>query len=122
MEETNNMSDIDGIKYAIGINNVLGDQALFKEILVMFYQEHNQDGQKIKRAIQVKDMAKAKSIAHTLKGVASSVGAMDLYEVTRALDIAIGDNQADKLAALLVNLLLEFDKVMQGISLKLNVN
>ena len=112
----------DGIDFDIGVNNVLGDKDLFKEILVMFYQDHHLDGQKLQSAIQKQDIEPAKHIAHTLKGVACSVGAMDLFEATKALDIAINDDQQDDFVGLFSLLSPELNRVMKGIELHLDVS
>ena len=112
----------DGIDFDIGVNNVLGDKDLFKEILVMFYQDHHLDGQKLQSAIQKQDIETAKHIAHTLKGVACSVGAMDLFEATKALDIAINDDQQDDFVGLFSLLSPELNRVMKGIELHLDVS
>ena len=112
----------DGIDFDIGVNNVLGDKDLFKEILVMFYQDHHLDGQKLQSAIQKQDIETAKHIAHTLKGVACSVGAMALFEATKALDTAINDDQQDDLVGLFSLLSPELSRVMKGIELHLDVS
>jgi len=123
-EETNNTDEVnyDGIDFAVGVNNVLGDQALFKEILVMFYQDHHLDGQKLESAIQEQDIGAAKHLAHTLKGVACSVGAMDLFEATKALDIAINNNKQSEFDSLFSLLSPEISRVMAGIELHLDVS
>jgi HPt (histidine-containing phosphotransfer) domain-containing protein len=116
------MSGFDGIEYTIGLNNVLGDESLFEEILMMFYQDHHQDGEKLSIAIKNQDIAEAKHIAHTLKGVACSIGAMNLYEATKALEHGINDNQSQNCEKLLINVLPELNIVINGIALQLNVN
>ena len=116
------MSDFDGIEYTIGLNNVLGDESLFEEILMMFYQVHHQDGEKLCLALKKQDIAKVKHIAHTLKGVACSIGAMNLYEATKALEHAINDNQSQNYENLLINVLPELNKVIKDIALQLNVD
>ena len=121
-EEGINMAIYDGIEFDVGVNNVLGDEALFKEILVMFYQDHHLDGAKLQSAIQEQDIATAKHLAHTLKGVACSVGAMDLFERTKALDIAINDDRQEGLEDLFALLSPELNRVMQSIALQLDVD
>ncbi len=116
------MSDFEGIEYTIGLNNVLGDETLLQEILVMFYQEHHQDGDKLRLALRNQDIEKAKDIAHTLKGVACSVGAMSLYETTKILDHAIKEKPTQSHENLLSNLLAELNIVTKGIALRLNVD
>ncbi|WP_019027913.1 Hpt domain-containing protein [Colwellia piezophila] len=121
----NNQFDIikyDGIDFDVGLNNILGDEALFKEILVMFYQDHHLDGQKLQSAIKQQDIVTTKHISHTLKGVACSVGAMDLFKVTKALDLAINDKQQEDLDSLLSLLFSELNRVMKGIALHLDVS
>ncbi len=122
MHEIKNISDLDGIDSTVGMNNVLGDKALFQEILVVFYQDHHHDGQKLQSAIKTQDLATAKHLAHTLKGVACSVGAMKLYEAAKALDSAINDEQHNSFDVLLDNLLPELAQVMKAIIMKLDVN
>ncbi len=116
------MSNFEGIEYTIGLNNVLGDEMLLQEILVMFYQEHHQDGDKLRLAFKNQDIEKAKDIAHTLKGVACSVGAMRLYETTKTLDQAIKEKPTINYENLLSNLLAELNKVTEGIALRLDVD
>ncbi len=122
LQENIIMATFDGINFDVGVSNVLGDEDLFKEILVMFYQDHHLDGEKLHQAIQQHDIASAKHIAHTLKGVACSVGAMDLFEVTKTLDIAINDDKQDDLERLFSLLSPEISRVMKGIELHLDVS
>lgn len=116
------MANYDGIDFDIGVSNVLGDEALFKEILVMFYQDHHLDGDKLQSAIQQQDIDSVKHLAHTLKGVACSVGAMDLFEATKALDIAVNNDEQECFHSLFSQLLPEIDRVMKGIELQLDVS
>ena len=113
---------IAGIDFSVGVNNVLGDESLFNEILVMFYQDHHLDGEKLTLAIQNQDIASAKHLAHTLKGVSCSVGAMDLFEKTKVLDLAINEDKTSELESLITLLLPELNKVMQSIKANLDVS
>lgn len=123
-EVINNISlkdAIDGIDFAVGVNNVLGDEDLFKEILVMFYQDHHLDGDKIAAALQSQDSASVKHLAHTLKGVACSVGAMMLFDKTKIFDLAINEDRVDEYESLFSALLPELTKIMQSIAANLDV-
>lgn len=108
-----------GIDYEIGVGNVLGDGDLFEEILVMFYEDHAHDDEKLNTAITTQDTATSKHVAHTLKGVACSIGAMDLFEVTKALDIAINDQDEEKLPELFPAVKVELKKVVAGLEANL---
>lgn len=46
------MANFNGIDFDVGVSNVLADEVLFKEVLVMFYQDHYLDGDKLQSAIQ----------------------------------------------------------------------
>ncbi len=104
-----------GIEYSVGVANVLGDDKLFKEILIMFYEDHHQDGEKLERALISNDILSAKHLAHTLKGVACSVGAMELYEVTKILDLAINNQKKEDFKLLFDDVSNELNKVIKGI-------
>lgn len=92
--KTTNTGDYPGIDYQIGVNNVLGDDNLFQEILIMFYQDHGQDADKISQAIATDSYNDLKNLIHTLKGVACSIGAMKLFERCKALDVAINESNS----------------------------
>jgi len=105
---------IKAIDVNLGVSNVLGDKKLYKDILLMFYQDHHADADKLVEVIANNDIVTAKHLAHTLKGVACSVGAMTLFEVTKLLDIAINE-QHDELEHLLPDVVLELALVMNEI-------
>jgi len=107
-----------GIDYDVGVSNVLGDDGLFAEILVMFYEDHSQDKNKIQQAITDNDASSLKHLVHTLKGVACSIGAMSLFDYAKILDVAINEQQGEY-QALFVPVANELDKVVQGIAEKL---
>jgi len=106
---------IPGIDYQIGVNNVLGDDALYKEILNMFLQDHGEDRDNIARAIAEDDEARLKSLVHTLKGVACSIGAMELFEHCKCLDVAVNEHNSAKYNELFEPVAEQLDKVYQGI-------
>ena len=107
-----------GIDFEIGVNNVLGDESLFQEILVMFYQDHHLDEQKIKDALSVEDFLLAKHLSHTLKGVSASIGAMSLYEVCQQLDNALNEQQEHLYQPLFADTSKELKLVLDGVEKK----
>jgi polar amino acid transport system substrate-binding protein len=58
-------------------------------MLLMFHADHEQDVQKIRAALQGNDLKLARRLAHTLKGLAGSVGADELHAVAKQLETAI---------------------------------
>lgn len=104
-----------GIDYEIGVGNVLGDDEIYKEIILMFYEDHAKDDDNIQKAILGSDPDNCKRLVHTLKGVACSIGAMTLFEQVKLLDIAINERRENDYQGLLDALKPEFTKVMKGI-------
>jgi len=109
-----------GIDFQVGVNNVLGDESLFEEILVMFYQDHAQDKQNIANALAENDHQNLKHLVHTLKGVACSIGAMTLFETCKAFDQAVNQQQTEQYSALFEPVSVELSKVVSGIKSKLS--
>lgn len=104
-----------GIDRTIGVNNVLGDETLFKQILAMFYEDHAEDAQKLQIAFGEQDIKTAKHLAHTLKGVASSIGAMALFSVAKQLDMAINQQEEQQYLLLTEQLNKELSIVLRSI-------
>ena len=109
-----------GIDAEIGIGNVLGDEDLFAEILVMFYEDHSKDSEKIQQAISTDDQTACKHLVHTLKGVSCSVGAMQLFELTKALDEAVSIEDTARYQQLYQPVAAELTKVLDGIEVRLS--
>ena len=109
-----------GIDAEIGIGNVLGDEDLFAEILVMFYEDHSKDSEKIQQAISTDDQTACKHLVHTLKGVSCSVGAMQLFELTKALDEAVSIEDTARYQQLYQPVAAELTKVLGGIEVRLS--
>lgn len=108
-----------GIDFQIGVGNVLGDEELFDEILVMFYEDHSNDSEKVQQAINSEDQPACKHLVHTLKGVSCSVGAMKLFDLTKALDVAINLEEKENYQRLYEPVATEMLKVLGGIEAKL---
>lgn len=115
VEKKSSSEKYPGIDYQVGVGNVLGDDSLFAEILVMFYEDHAHDKDKIQQAISTDDQDSCKHLVHTLKGVACSVGAMTLFEYAKALDVAINLDEKESYQALFNPTSLELTKIMSGI-------
>lgn len=116
----NSSSRFPGIDYDIGVGNVLGDDSLFEEIVVMFYEDHNKDLGNIQRAILQKNNESCKRIVHTLKGVACSIGAMHLFEKVKLLDMAINESKETHYLPLLDKITPEFNRIIKGIETELS--
>ena len=65
-----------------------GNMVLYRKILGMFKPEHGGDGAELTRMLNQADHANARLVAHTLKGVAASLGALRLSAVAYAMERA----------------------------------
>ena len=111
------LSHYPGIDVVVGLANAQGDKDLFREILILFYQIHRLDGEKLRKALLIGDMKSARFLTHTLKGVAGSVGAMALFEV---LNFKINTDDSSIFEPLFEqSVLFELNKVLLGIKLQL---
>jgi CheY-like chemotaxis protein len=78
-----------------------GNQSLFQRLLGIFELEHAGTVELISAALQDKDMELAHRLAHTLKGVAATIGARQLNGAARNMEQAIKQEQAAQYAAAL---------------------
>ncbi len=86
--ETINMSD--------ALSRLGNNQQLLLRLLLTFQFEHSRDGQKLRDAIQTRQVELAQRLAHTIKGVAGQIGADELKTAARDLESAIkAANPAD---------------------------
>jgi HPt (histidine-containing phosphotransfer) domain-containing protein len=71
------------------------------KILLTFVRDHSRDAVAIRRALESGDLKLAKRIAHTLKGMAGSIGAMGLQPAAEDMDAALKNVDAAAYPALL---------------------
>ncbi|MCG8616796.1 MAG: response regulator, partial [Desulfobacterales bacterium] len=80
---------LDGIDMEEGIRRVGGNRGLYQKLLQDFYQDHHDDNRAIQGALGNGDSEEARRLAHTVKGIAGSIGAAGLQKNAAALETAI---------------------------------
>jgi signal transduction histidine kinase/CheY-like chemotaxis protein/HPt (histidine-containing phosphotransfer) domain-containing protein len=85
-------AELDGFDLADGVKRVGGDHALYRRLLLQFHDHSGKAGAEIRAAVASGDRAKAKAEAHTLKGVAGTLSARELYAAAQALETALRKN------------------------------
>ena len=93
---------IPGIETAAGLRSVAGNAALYRRLLLQFAENANPSV--LVRAARENDLPAARLAAHTLKGLAGTMGALVLQEQAAAIDANLrafpqGDNGFDLQAA-----------------------
>lgn len=93
-----------GVDNSIGLRSVSGNKKLYRKLLMDFYRSHSQDVENIRTSIEAEHFEDASRIAHTLKGLAGSLGAQDLHLVAKELDVAFKQQNVSAYETLLNSL------------------
>ncbi len=80
---------IDGLDVAAGLRNTAGNEKLYRKLLSKLADQHGGDAKLLRTALNHQDGERAHRIAHTLKGVAGTLGAHELQAAARATENAI---------------------------------
>ncbi|MCD4723093.1 MAG: response regulator [Desulfobacula sp.] len=107
--------ELPGINMTKGLENVGKKKGFFKKLLLEFYQDYRKAAQKITQALSKGQTEYVRRRAHTIKGVAATIGAEHLKKSASDLEEAfIYDTKADK-QALLAGLTGSLDEVLESI-------
>ena len=86
------------------LNRLGGNNILYTKILKMFIKEHSQDVSVLADLITNGDIETAHRLAHTLKGVAGSIGALRVADAALAMEKQLAAGKTENAAILLTNL------------------
>ncbi len=75
-----------GFDVAAALNRLGGNERLYKKLLSDLAARHRGDCEKIRQALTAGDLAAARGIAHTLKGVAGNLSAQELQQAAAATE------------------------------------
>jgi len=108
-------ASLPGIDISRGLQQLGGDRKLFLRVLTSFASNHGGDLEAIRDALQRGDNEVAQRLAHTLKGLAGTLAALELFEATKALDAAFKAGRAQDYLPLLHRVEGAFMVVMGGL-------
>ncbi|OGR16841.1 MAG: hypothetical protein A2X81_14045 [Desulfobacterales bacterium GWB2_56_26] len=94
---------IAGIDTHIGLTRLNNNSDLYVQILKKLVEDHRVDADRIRAAVDTGDHAQALRLAHTMKGIAGSIGAHSLQHRSTLLEQALHQEQHDRLDKLLVD-------------------
>jgi HPt (histidine-containing phosphotransfer) domain-containing protein len=87
---------LDSINMVAALARLGGNKELYKRLLLMFHAGHEHAVMAIRVALKSNEIELARRLAHTLKGLAGTVGADELRAAAKQLETAIADgNQPD---------------------------
>ena len=103
--------DVVYVDFTDGVKRVMNNKKLYTKLLAKFRSENKLDG--LEAAIAAGDLEKARTEAHTIKGVAANLSLSELYKQSLALETRIKEGAADP--ALFETVKTAFAKTLQEI-------
>jgi two-component system sensor histidine kinase/response regulator len=108
-------AQLPGIDLPKALLSVAGNRALLRKLLLEFAKGHGDDDQKLQSALVEGDLNSAQRLAHTLKGVSGSIGAIGVQQRAGALDAALKAGRHGEYEGLLADLRQAFEPVREGL-------
>lgn len=109
-------TSLPGIDLAIGLQRVGGNSKLFKKLLAEFYIDHNDDITLIRAALEQDDNETAQRLAHTIKGIAATIGASELDAKSEVLELAIKQAEFENISELIDQLAMVLTPILTGLA------
>jgi len=116
-KEELSLPELDGVDIAAGLTIVGGNKTLYRKLLIRFHRDNSNSFSDIKKALEIGDEETAERLAHTVKGVASNIGAKNLAKAAEPLEIAIGKKLKDQYESLLNEFSRNLDKVLASLTI-----
>jgi PAS domain S-box-containing protein len=93
---TLSLPDIPELDVAVGLRSLGGRRARYRSVLDTFIVEHCDDMNLIRDALEEQKLAEAKRLAHSLKGAAAVMGALQAAVAAQMVEIGIADIEKDE--------------------------
>jgi len=117
--ETGLPHGLDGIDMETGLGSVGGNHRLYLELLKLFVTDHGKDNQIIADALAQKNIILAHRKAHTLKGVAGSLGALAVFDSAQQMEAALKEGRSQRFESLLEKLTRDLQEVIDDLQIKI---
>ncbi|MEN8198950.1 MAG: PAS domain-containing protein, partial [Thermodesulfobacteriota bacterium] len=92
--------DLPGIAVKDGIARVGGKVSVYLQLLSKFYHDNQELSSQLRAAVRGKDIDVAERLVHTMKGMAGTIGALDLERTAAELEAAIAADSPQLSAAI----------------------
>jgi two-component system sensor histidine kinase/response regulator len=89
-------SSLDGFNLTEGLKRLRGNQRLYRQLLLNFSVDYSDVNDKIRKALDDRDLEHARSLVHDLKGVAGNLSAPDLLAAVTDLWTGLKAQDPDK--------------------------
>jgi HPt (histidine-containing phosphotransfer) domain-containing protein len=107
--------ELQGISVSDGLKHVGGNKILYRKLLIQFFDTNRESVNEIKEALKIKDQTLAVRLAHTVKGVAATLGAGALAQVAGELEKELKSEETGELSRILEQFESHLNQVMQSI-------
>ncbi|MCH7476653.1 MAG: response regulator [SAR324 cluster bacterium] len=104
-----------GIDLETALATVGQNRRLLRKVLVEFYADYRDAGDRMRQALEKQDFEPARRLAHTLNGLAGNLGAAPLSQAAASLETTLKNGEAAE--GRLEPFLLALGEVLQGLSL-----
>jgi len=116
-EEDENLPEtLPGLDIATGVSRVGGNSKLYLNLLQKFKQNQAGAVDEIKRAVEGTDSELSVRLVHTIKGVSGNIGAMDLHEAAKDLEIYLKSEPASMDQSLFESMQSHMDRLLDSIA------
>ncbi|WP_295008298.1 Hpt domain-containing protein [uncultured Dechloromonas sp.] len=88
-EASDELPDLPGIDKAAGLRRLMNKPKLYEKVLRDFHARFRNETQTLRAAIDSGDLATAERLAHSAKGLAGTIGAGGLQDISRVLELAL---------------------------------
>lgn len=95
-KEPEEIPSVEGLDTKDGLTRVAGNRKLYRKLLRQFLAQQKTAPEQISQALAGKDSKLAERLAHTVKGVAGSLGARAVQQASAALEKAISSQSPSK--------------------------
>ena len=97
LQDDQSLPDLPGIDVQNSIIRIGGSVRRYKQLLAKFVENQGNVDENIQQALDSGDKEEALRLAHSLKGVAGNVGALDLHGHAKNLEACIKDNDTNQI-------------------------
>jgi PAS domain S-box-containing protein len=109
-------ADLMGIDVKTGLNNVKGNSRLYIKVLKNFYNRFRKIDEEIQSELNHKDYETAHRLIHTFKGVAGTIGAMNLNSKAIDMETAINNKTTEHFSQFIKDIKIETEIIMTSIA------
>ncbi|MEX1330526.1 MAG: response regulator, partial [Desulfobacterales bacterium] len=109
------LTELNGISIVNGLQKVGGNEKLYRKLLLQFFDTHRESVNEIREVLTQKDQTLAVRLAHTIKGVAGTLGADSLAQVAGELEKELKSEETGEPSRILEQFESHLNQVMQSI-------